>query len=147
MVEMNRKLTNADSIHSCSANFKHLCFMVIKKNSLLSVVILLTQIWTILCIFIPLLSHKVSVPTLLRNHIHYISMFITTCKNAVITLAHQIIQISLLASCVDQDFFLSCWFYSISHWVFHFPSMLFSVMKCVYYQLIRFSPKLITSTT
>ena len=38
----------------------------------MSFVILLTQIWTISYIFIPLLSHKVSVPALFRNHIHSI---------------------------------------------------------------------------
>lgn len=71
------------SLDVCLPAICKLCFRQLTLNSVVSFVILLTQIWTISCIFIP-------------------------------------------------GFFLSCWFYNISHWVFHFQSyVVFSNEMCL----------------
>lgn len=134
------------SLDVCPHGICKLWFLQLTLNSLVSFVILLTQIWTISYIFSPFLSHKVSVPFPFRNHI---------CSSQHLSVGVRI-QLSLLHTRLFRfpywphmltRIFLSCWFYSISHWVFHFQSMFVSVVKCVDYQLIRFSLKLTASTT
>jgi len=134
------------SLDVCPPGICKLWFLQLTLNSLVSFVILLTQIWSISYIFIPLLCHEVSVPTLLRNYIRS-SQHLSLGVRMQLSLLHtRLFKFPYWPDMLTR-IFLSCWFYSISHWVFHFQSMLVWVMEFVDYQLITFSLKLITSTT